>query len=193
MSYKSLFAFPGIILCAVLSLGAQAQNTLSNDSANIEYKKVVADLESLERGLLCTVQKYPFGFDETTGLKMVYILTNGTYNVSKGVDNIILTNNRNELVFVVKAVMRHDRGNMDEDSLYGLYVVGKDTEGEIEISSSTFFDLKWFLFQMGKSPEFVNCSDIKFRVAAKPNLIPFSPVNEENRVKYQRFFGSVKY
>lgn len=162
---------------------------LSNDSAYIEYKKDVANLEIMERIFQCTIQKYPFGFDETTGLKIIYIKTNESpYSVSNGVDNIIMTNDKNELVFVVKAVMRHDRENTDEDRLYGLYVIGKDTEGEIEISSHTFTELEWFLFQRGKSPEFLNCSDIKFRVAAIPHLTPFSPVNEENRVKYQRFF-----
>ena len=85
--------------------------------------------------------------------------------------------------------MRHDRDNTDEGSLYGLYVVGKDTEGEIEISSSTFMNLEWFLFQRGESPEFLNCSKIKFRVAAIPHLIPFSPVSEENKDKHRRFFS----
>ena len=41
---------------------------------------------------------------------------------------------------------------------------------------------------MGKSPEYVNCSDIKYKVAAIPHLIPFSPVSEENKDKYHRFF-----
>jgi hypothetical protein len=63
--------------------------TLSNDSAYFERKLEVANLKSLERRFQCTIQKYPFGFDETTGLKMLYIKTNESpYNVSNGVDNI---------------------------------------------------------------------------------------------------------
>lgn len=166
------------------------QESMKNDSAYVKYKMEVANLESMEQSFHCTILKYPFGFDETTGLKMLYIQTNESpYNVFNGVDNIILTNDKNEIVYVVNTVMRHDRDNTDEESLYGLYVVGKDTEGEIEISSSTFMNLKWFLFQMGKSPEYVNCSDIKFKVAAIPHLIPFSPVSEENKDKYHRFFS----
>lgn len=161
----------------------------SNDSAYLEYKREMANLEVMERRFKCTIQNYPFGFDETTGLKMLYIKTNESpYNVANGVDNIILTNDKNEIVYVVNTVMRHDRNNTDEESLYGLYVIGKDTEGELEISSSTFMNLKRLLFQMGKSPEHVNCSDIKFKVAAIPHLIPFCPVSEENKDKYQRFF-----
>lgn len=162
---------------------------LSNDSAYIEYKREVDNLETIERSFQCTIQRYPFGFDETTGMKLVYIKTDECpYNVANGVDNIILTNDKNEIVYVVNTVMRHDRDNTDEESLYGLYVIGKVTEGEIEISSSTFMDLERLLFQMGKSPEFINCSDIKFRVAAIPHLVPFSPVSEENKDKYHRFF-----
>lgn len=165
------------------------EQPLSNDSSYVEYKREVTSLKSMENSFQCTIQRYPFGFDETTGLKILYIKTNESpYNVANGVDNIILTNDKNEIVYVVNTVMRHDRDNTDEESLYGLYVIGKDTEGEIEISSSTFMNLKWLLFQMGKSPEYVNCSDIKFKVAAIPHLIPFSPVSEENKDKYHRFF-----
>ena len=121
---------------------------------------------------------------------MLYINTNESpYNVRNGVDHIILTNEKNEIVYVVKAVMRHDREDSDDDPLYGIYVVGKESEGEIEISDSDYFNLEWLIFQMGKSPEFLNCTSIKCRVAAVPHLIPFSPVSEENRVKCQRFFG----
>lgn len=162
--------------------------TLSNDSAYLEHKVEVANLKSLESRFQCIIQRYPFGFDETTGLKMIYIKTNESpYNVSNGVDNIILTNDRNELVFVTKAVMRHDRDN-DSEGLYGLYVIGKDSEGEIEISSCSYMELQRFLLQMGRLPEFKNCSDIKYLIADVPHLIPFSPINEENRAKYQRFF-----
>ena len=161
----------------------------SNDSAYNEYKIEVTNLKSIERCFHCKILKYPFGFDETLGLKMVYIRTNECpYNVPNGVDYIVLTNDRNEIVFVVHTVMRHDKDNSDEESLYGIYVIGKDTEGELEISNHTFLELEWFLFQWGKSPEFLNCSDIRYRVASVPHIIPFFPVNEEKRVKYQRFF-----
>ena len=166
------------------------QELMKNDSAYVEYKREVANMELMERSFHCTIQKYPFGFDETTGLKMLYIKTNESpYTVSNGVDHIILTNEKNEIVYVVKAVMRHDREDSDDDPLYGIYVVGKESEGEIEISDSDYFNLEWLIFQMGKSPEFLNCTSIKCRVAAVPHLIPFSPVSEENRVKCQRFFG----
>lgn len=166
------------------------QESMKNDSAYVEYRKEVANLESMEQIYHCTILKYPFGLDETTGLKMLYVKTNESpYNVSNGVDHVILTNEKNEVVYVVEAVMRHDRDVTDDDSLYGIYVIGKETEGELEISYSDYYNLEWLIFQMGKSPEFLNCTSIKFRVAAVPHLIPFSPVNDENKVKYQRFFG----
>ena len=166
------------------------QESMKNDSAYVEYQREVANLESMERGFHCTILKYPFGFDETTKLKMLYIKTNESpYAVSNGVDHVILTNEKNEIVYVVEAVMRHDRDVTDDASLYGIYVIGKETEGEIEITYHDYFSLERLIFQMGKSPEFLNCTSIKFRVAALPNLIPLSPVSEENRIKYQRFFG----
>lgn len=166
------------------------QESMKNDSAYIEYKREVAYLESMERSFHCTIQRYPFGFDETTGLKMLYIRTNESpYAVSNGVDYVILTNEKNEVVYVVDAVMRHDRDVTDDESLYGIYVIGKETEGELEISYSDYFNLERLIFQMGKSPEFLNCTSIKLRVATVPHLIPFSSVSEENRVKCQRFFG----
>lgn len=166
------------------------QESMNNDSSYVEYKREVANLESMERSFHCTIQRYPFGFDETTGLKMLYIKTNESpYAVSNGVDHVILTNDKNEVVYIVEAVMRHDQDVSDNESLYGIYVIGKETEGEIEISYHDYFCLERLIFQMGKSPEFLNCTSIKFRVAALPHLIPFSSVSEENRIECQRFFG----
>ncbi len=148
-------------------------------------------MESMERRFQCRIQKYPFGFDETTGLKMLFIKTNeNTYNVSNGVDYVLLTNDKNEVVYVVKSVIRHDKEINNDESLYGLYVVGRETEGEIEISYHDYFSLERLIFQMGQSPEFLNCTTIKFRVAAVPHLIPFSPISDENREDYQRFFSN---
>ena len=147
-------------------------------------------MESMERSFRCTILKYPFGLDETTGLKMLYVKTNESpYNVSNGVDYVILTNENNEVVYVVDTVMRHDRDVAGDESLYGIYVIGKETEGELEISYSDYYNLEWLIFQMGKTPKFLNCTSIKFRVAAVPHFIPFSPVSEENRAKCQRFLG----
>ena len=67
-------------------------------------------------------------------------------------------------------------------------IVGRETEGEIEISYHDYFSLERLIFQMGQSPEFLNCTTIKFRVAAVPHLIPFSPISDENREDCQRFF-----
>lgn len=165
------------------------ENELSNDSTYNEYKREVACMESMERRFQCRIQKYPFGFDETTGLKMLFIKTNESpYNVSNGVDYVLLTNDKNEVVYVVKSVMRHDKEINNDESLYGLYVVGREAEGEIEISYHDYFSLERLIFQMGQSPEFLNCTTIKFRVAAVPHLIPFSPISDENREDCQRFF-----
>ena len=166
------------------------ENELSNDSTYNEYKREVANLESMERRFQCKIQKYPFGMDEITGLKMLFIKTNeSAYIVSNGVAYVLLTNDKNEVVYVVKSVMRHDKEINDDESRYGLYVVGRETEGEIEISYHGYFSLERLIFQMGQSPEFLNCTTIKFRVAAVSNLIPFSPISDENREKYQRFFS----
>lgn len=159
-----------------------------NDPSYLEYKKEIANLKAMEQSLQCKIQRYPFGFDETTGLKMLYIKANESpYGVGNGVSHIILTNDKNEVVYVVQAVLRHDREGAD-DSLYGLYVVGRDKEGEIEISRFDVIDLERLLFQMGPSPKFVNCTKIKYKVSPLPHLIPFSPVTEENKEKYHRFF-----
>ena len=167
------------------------QESMENDLAYVDYKREVANLESMERSFHCTIQKYPYGFDETTGLKMLYIMTDECpYSVSNGVDYVILTNEKNEVVYVVKSVMRHDKENNDDESLYGLYVVGKDTEGEIEISYDDYFSLERLIFQMGQSPEFLNCTTIKFRVSSIAHLIPFSPIHDENRDEYRRFFAN---
>ena len=165
------------------------QESMKNDSAYVEYKSEATNLESMERSFHCTIQRYPFGFDQTTGLKMLFIKTDECpYSVNNGVDHVILTNEKNEIVYVVEAVMRHDRDVSDDEPLYGIYVIGKETEGEIEISYHDYFSLERLIFQMGKSPEFLNCTSIKFRVAAIQHLIPFSPVSEENRVNFHRFF-----
>lgn len=165
------------------------QESMKNDSAYAEYKREVANIESIESRFHCTIQRYPFGFDETTGLKMLFIKTDECpYSVNNGVNHVILTNEKNEIVYVVKSFMRHDRDDTDDEPLYGIYVIGKDTEGELEISYSDYLDLERLIFQMGKSPEFLNCTSIKFRVAPLPHLIPFSPVCAENRTECQRLF-----
>lgn len=58
-----------------------------------------------------------------------------------------------------------------------------------QLISEHYLNLERLIFQMGLSPEFLNCTSIKFRVAAVPHFIPFSPVSEENRAKCQRFLG----
>ncbi len=164
---------------------------LSTDSAYVEYKKELANLEDMERGFKCRIKRFPFGFDETSGLKMLFIKTNESpYNVSNGVDNVIMTNDKNDIVYIVKAVMRHDN-EINDDSLYGIYVVGKDSEGEIQISYSDYLNLERLIFQMGKSPEFINCSTIKFRVSAVSHIIPLSSISDESKEEalYKRFFG----
>lgn len=164
--------------------------TISNDSTNLKYKKERANMEEMEQRFNCKILRYPFGFDETTGLKMLYIKTNECpYKVANGVDNIILVNENNEIVYVVHALLRHDKKLDDEGKFYGLYVVNKDTEGEIEISEFDCINLQRLLFQYGSIPELINCTNIKFEVAGVPYLIPFSPITEYNRKKYRRFFG----
>ena len=116
--------------------------------------------------------------------------TSHSRELSNGVDYVLMTNNKNEVVYVVKSVMRHDKEINDNESLYGVYVVGRETEGEIEISYHDYYSLERLIFQMGHSPEFLNCTTIKFRVAAVPHLIPFSPISDENREDYQRFFSN---
>ena len=164
-----------------------APEELSNDSTYIKCQKEKANMESIEHRYQCTILRYPCGIDETTGLKMLYIKTTPS-TIGNGVDYVVLANEKNEIVWVVKAVMRHDRDITEEQSLYGLYVVGKDTEGEIEISEFDSFHLERLLFQTDKIPEFLNCTNIKFRVAAVPNLIPFVPTSEKHIVQYERFF-----
>jgi hypothetical protein len=178
MSYKRLSLFFGILVSTVSLFNVHAQES--------EHRKVIANIESVYQ---CKVLKYPLEVDDITGLKMLYIKSNESpYNVSNGVDFVILINKKNEVVYVVKAVMRHDKDIDDSDCVYGLYVIGKNMEGEIPVSNHDCMNLKMLLFQMGKSPEFLNCTTIKYRVAAVPHLIPFSPVSEENRVNFQRFF-----
>ena len=162
---------------------------ISNDSTYLKYKKERANMKEMEQRFNCKILRYPYEFDETTKLKMLYIKTNECpYAVANGVDNIILINESNEMVYVVHALLRHDKKLDDEGKLYGLYVVDKDTEGEIEISDFDFINLQRLLFQYGSIPELLNCTSIKFEVAGVPYLIPFSPITEYNRKKYQRFF-----
>ena len=166
------------------------KDELVNDSAYNELKKEVENLKLLERKYRCKIQKYPFEFDKSTRLKMLFIKTNDSPNhVSNGVDYVVLINDRNELLYVVKSVLRHDKESDDEESLYGVYVVGKDKEGEIELSHQDYYSLRRLIFQIGETPEFLNCTSIRYRVAAQPNLIPFAPVSNENREEFKCLFG----
>ena len=180
-----------LIASTVFSLNLQAQvdDYLSNDSSKLVYRRELANLKELEKSHGWVVQRYPFGMDDITGLKILYIKMNDSpYNVKNGVDHVVLINNQNEVVYVVSAVLRHDRDLIKDDYIYGVYVVGNGIEGEIEVSSYDYIQLERLIFQMG-TPEFLNCTSIKFRVAAVPHLIPFSPESDENKAKYHRFFG----
>ena len=169
-----------------------SERNLSNDTAYIEYRREIENLKQVEQQYDCIVQQYPYSFDKTTGLKMLYIRTNDSpYNVSNAVDHVILTNEKNEVVYIVKAVMRHDRDLTDESSIYGLYVIGKDIEEEIEISNNEYLELEQLLYQMGRVPEFTNCTDIRMLVTPQYGLIPFSSVSNTNSEKYKRFFVNI--
>ena len=168
-------------------LGKNENNDFNHKQMREEAREKI---KLIEKRYNCTILCYPYEHDEVTGLKMLYIKTNECpYNVANGVDNIILTNDKNEIVYVVHALLRHDRELNDDGEVYGLYVVGKDTEGEIEISDLDRINLERLLFQH-KSIDFLNCTKIKFHVSAVPHLIPFSPICKTNKEKYQRFFGN---
>lgn len=158
-----------------------------NDSTYITYKREKANRELLERKYNFQILSYSYGFDEETGLKMLFVkVPESPYSVANGVSNVVLTNDKNEIVYVVDALLRHDKDLTDEGSFYGIYVVGKDDEGEIGISDIDNFCLRKLIFQIGSS-EYLNCTDIKFSVAGVPELIPFTPITEYKRKKYQRF------
>lgn len=165
-------------------------NEFSNDPIYKEHMIEYTNMQLLEQKYRCKIQKFTFGFDETFGLKILYIKTNESpYNVSNGIDHVILTNEKNEIVYVAKAVLRHDKEVDSDESIYGLYVVGKEREGEIEISYHDYYNLTQLLFQNGKLPEFLNCSTIRYQVASVANFIPFRPVSTKNRKLYHRFFS----
>lgn len=154
-----------------------------------EYQKEIAYLEAIEHRYQCKIQRFPFGFDETTGLKMLYLKTNESpHHVANGVDYVVLSNSDGEIVYVVESVMRHDGGDSENDTIYGLYVIGKDVEGEIEVSYPDYRNLERLIFQIGNVPEFVNCSSIKLRVAGVSHLIPLSSISEQERQSPIRFF-----
>jgi len=191
MKHRSIMTVIVLIVSTIFSLSLQAQvdEQLPNDSNDLESKRELESLRELEKSLDCMIMRFPFGYDDVTGLKMLYLkMSDSPYNVKNGVDYVVLINNHNEIVFVVSAVLRHDRDLVEDDYIYGIYVVGNGVEGEIEISSYDYIQLERLIFQMGK-PEFLNCTSIKFRVAAVPHLIPFSPICDENKTKYHRFFG----
>ena len=164
-------------------------NENMHEDSIAEYQKEISYLEAIESRYQCKIQRFPFGFDETTGLKTLYIKCNRSpYHVANGVDYVVLSNKEGEIVYVVKSVMRHDVDDTENNTIYGLYVIGKDVEGEIEVSSSDYRNFERLIFQMGDVPEFVNCSSIKFRVAGVSHLIPFTPISENERQYSKRFF-----
>ena len=162
-----------------------------NDSTYIMYKQEKANRELLEHKYNFHILSYPYGFDEETGYKMLFVKTSECpYKVANGVSNVILTNEKNEIVYVVDALLRHDKDLTDDGSFYGIYVVGKDSEGELKPSYQEYFSLVRLIFQMDKTLHLLNCSDIRFSVSGVPDLIPFTPISENNRKKYKRFFGN---
>lgn len=93
-----------------LSLQTQVDEQLPNDSNDLESKRELESLRELEKSLDCMIMRFPFGYDDVTGLKMLYLkMSDSPYNVKNGVDYVVLINNHNEIVFVVSAVLRHDR------------------------------------------------------------------------------------
>ena len=60
------------------------------------------------------------------------------------------------------------------------------TKAEPYFNSKEMSDMR--RCQTDKIPEFLNCTNVKFKVAAVPNLIPFVPTSEKNIVQYERFF-----
>ena len=143
--------------------------------------KPIADLEELERQLSVTVYCMPHEVDDVSHLKMIFVKTDECeYEIARAVDNVILVDKDNKVVWVVKTLVRHD---IDEDEFYGVIVTNGQQIGEIRISDWNSFDLLEFLFAR-QSSTLINCSDIRFKVLASPNLVPFSPTKQ----RIPRFF-----
>jgi len=158
--------------------------------ARLEFKRLekgnpsksIADLEELERLLGVTVYCMPHEVDEVSGLKLIFVKTDECdCEIARAVDNVILVDKDNKVVWVVKTLVRHDN---EEDDFYGVIVTNGQQSGEIRISDGNSFDLLEFLFAR-QSSTLINCSDIRFKVSASPNLAPFSPTKQ----RIPRFFN----
>lgn len=161
-------------------------NPLHNDSSYIRHTEEIANMKSMERSLQCRIIMYSFGFDDVTGLKMLYINNNSEFaTVPKAVTHVLLANEHNEVVYVVLSIIRHVVDN--EQERYGCYVLGKDNmAGEIEISVFEYEQLQRMLFY--SLSEYENFTGITSRVIDSSRMIPFSPVDDKYRVTHHRFF-----
>ena len=157
----------------------------SQDSTLVRLRKAKSDWAAIEMRYNMVVRNMPLENDEVTGLRMLFVKTNEcSYTVDRAVNNVVLVNDSNEVVWVVTHLVRHD---VDEDSFYGISVSNGKQQGELKMSYFDELRLRNFLLQYGNQ-EYINCSVIRYRLTASPALMPFMEVDEiDNSVL--RFFN----
>ncbi len=157
----------------------------SRDTTLVKLRKAKSDWAAIEMQYNMVVRNMPLENDEVTGLRMLFVKTNEClYTVDKAVDNVVLVNDSNEVVWVVTHLVRHD---VDDDSFYGICVSNGKQQGELRISYFDELRLRSFLLQYNDQ-EFVNCTNIRFRLDTLPVVRPFMAV-ENSDEEILKFFG----
>lgn len=165
-------------------------DSIYNDSVYIARRKERANMKLLENNYQVSVQMYTIGFDSITGLKMVYLNNDREYkNIPNAVSHVVFIDSENKVKYVLRSIIRHVLDN-DEKDCYGVYVVGRNEQGEIPIGENQYYELRRMLFHNMHGLE--NCTNINSRVLDSSGMIPFSPATEKNKEKYKYFFCNEK-
>ena len=161
-----------------------SESDSSQDSTLVKLRKAKSDWTEIEMRYNMLVHNMPLEHDEN-GLRMLFVKTNECRcNVDRAVDNVVLVNDCNEVVWVVTHLVRHD---VDNDSFYGICVSNGKQQGELRISYFDELRLRSFLLQYNDQ-EFVNCSKIRFRLDTLPVVRPFMAVEDLDE-EIIKFFG----
>lgn len=183
----------GAVICSCCScIGSpmhenKETDSLSVDSSFFEFTKDdVANIKIIEEKYGLSVLEYG-DVDSVSGYRIVFVHTPESRDTV--VNHVVLTDANNNIVYLVKSVLRDESHDVcDDEAENGFYVIGRDSKGAIRIGNGEYYFVEDFVRNIMSHWE--NETDITY-TTTQESFSPFTPLTAEDKKSeaYKRFFS----
>lgn len=190
---RIIIFFIGAVICSCCScIGSsmhesKEKDSLSVDSSVFEFTKDdMANIKQIEEKYGLSVLEYG-DVDTVSGYRIVFLHTPESRDTV--VNHVVLTDSNNNIVYIVKSVLRDECHDMfDDEAENGFYVIGRDSKGAVRIGNGEYFFVEDFVRNI--MPHWENNTDITYTTTLE-SFSPFTPLAAEDKLSdaYKRFFS----